>query len=116
MSQTIDSATKAEPTDSWGDQAIRWLLLFEQAVSSASVDALRDLFHEDCHWRDLLAVTWQVKTVSGLRNILALIQSLTPETLKRSNIIYFKVLHTPSDRFYTALIERNFQDSEPIPD
>lgn len=80
MSQTIDSTPKAQPTDSWGGHAIRWLLLFEQAVSSASADTLRDLFHEDCHWRDLLAVTWQVKTVSGLRNILALIQSLTPET------------------------------------
>ena len=80
MSQTIDSAPKAQPTDSWGDHAIRWLLLFEQAVSSASADTLRDLFHEDSHSRDLLAVTWQVKTVSGLRNILALIQSLTPET------------------------------------
>ncbi|MDP7452493.1 MAG: NAD(P)/FAD-dependent oxidoreductase [Arenicellales bacterium] len=80
MSQTIDSTPKAQPTDSWGGHAIRWLLLFEQAVSSASADTLRDLFHEDSHWRDLLAVTWQVKTVSGLRNILALIQSLTPET------------------------------------
>ena len=80
MPRTIDSAPKAQPMDSWGGHAIRWLLLFEQAVSSASADALRDLFHEDCHWRDLLAVTWQVKTVSGLRNILALIQSLTPET------------------------------------
>ncbi len=80
MSQTIDSTPKAQPMDSWGGHAIRWLLLFEQAVSSASADTLRDLFHEDSHWRDLLAVTWQVKTVSGLRNILALIQSLTPET------------------------------------
>ncbi|MDP6025055.1 MAG: NAD(P)/FAD-dependent oxidoreductase [Pseudomonadales bacterium] len=80
MPRTIDSTPKAQPTDSWGDHAIRWLLLFEQAVSSASADTLRDLFHEDSHWRDLLAVTWQVKTVSGLRNILALIQSLTPET------------------------------------
>ena len=115
MSQTIDSTPKAQPTDSWGGHAIRWLLLFEQAVSSASADTLRDLFHEDCHWRDLLAVTWQVKTVSGLRNILALIQSLTPETLKRSNIIYFKVLRTPSDRFRTTLIERNCQDSQPVP-
>ena len=115
MSQTIDSTPKAQPMDSWGGHAIRWLLLFEQAVSSASADTLRDLFHEDCHLRDLLAVTWQVKTVSGLRNILGLIQSLTPETLKRSNIIYFKVLRTPSDRFRTTLIERNCQDSQPVP-
>ena len=80
MSQTIDLTPKTQPMESWEDQVTRWLLLFEQAVSSASSDTLRELFHEDCHWRDLLAVTWQVKTVSGLRNILALIQSFTPDT------------------------------------
>ena len=80
MSQTIDLTPKTQPMESWKNQVTRWLLLFEQAVSSASSDTLRELVHEDCHWRDLLAVTWQVKTVSGLRNILALIQSFTPDT------------------------------------
>ena len=80
MSQTIDLTPKLQPVVSLEDQVTRWLLLFEQAVSSASSDTLRELVHEDCHWRDLLAVTWQVKTVSGLRNILALIQSFTPDT------------------------------------
>ena len=80
MSQTIDSMPKMQPTESWEHQVTRWLLMFEQAVSSASSDAVENLFHEDCHWRDLLSVTWQVKTVSGIRNIVGLIQSLTPET------------------------------------
>jgi len=80
MSQTLDMTPKTQPMASWEDQVTRWLLLFEQALSSASFDTLRELFHEDCHWRDLLAATWEVKTVSGLRNILALIQSFTPDT------------------------------------
>jgi len=80
MSQTLDMTPKTQPMESWEDQVTRWLLLFEQALSSASFDTLRELFHEDCHWRDLLAATWEVKTVSGLRNILALIQSFTPDT------------------------------------
>jgi len=80
MSQTIDLTPKTQPMETWEDQVTRWLLLFEQAVSSASSDTLRELFHEDCHWRDLLAATWEVKTVSGLRNILALIESFTPDT------------------------------------
>ena len=80
MSQTLDMTPKTQPMASWEDQVTRWLLLFEQAVSSASSDTLRELFHEDCHWRDLLAATWEVKTVSGLRNILALIESFTPDT------------------------------------
>ena len=80
MSQTLDMTPKTQPMESWEDQVTRWLLLFEQALSSASSDTLRELFHEDCHWRDLLAATWEVKTVSGLRNILALIESFTPDT------------------------------------
>ena len=80
MSQTLDMTPKTQPLASWEDQVTRWLLLFEQALSSASSDTLRELFHEDCHWRDLLAATWEVKTVSGLRNILALIESFTPDT------------------------------------
>ena len=80
MSQTLDMTPKTQPMASWEDQATRWLLLFEQALSNASSETLRELFHEDCHWRDLLAATWEVKTVSGLRNILALIESFTPDT------------------------------------
>ena len=80
MSQTLDMTPKTQPMESWEDQVTRWLLLFEQALSSASSETLRELFHEDCHWRDLLAATWEVKTVSGLRNILALIESFTPDT------------------------------------
>ena len=80
MSQTLDMTPKTQPMASWEDQVTRWLLLFEQALSSASSETLRELFHEDCHWRDLLAATWEVKTVSGLRNILALIESFTPDT------------------------------------
>ena len=80
MSQTLDMTPKTQPMASWEDQVTRWLLLFEQALSSASFETLRELFHEDCHWRDLLAATWEVKTVSGLRNILALIESFTPDT------------------------------------
>ena len=80
MSQTLDMTPKTQPMESWEDQVTRWLLLFEQALSSASFETLRELFHEDCHWRDLLAATWEVKTVSGLRNILALIESFTPDT------------------------------------
>ena len=80
MSQKIDSINKSRSTEPWRDQVAQWLLMFEECVSSAKPDTVRDLFHEDCHWRDLLAITWRVKTVSGLPNILSMIQSLTAET------------------------------------
>jgi hypothetical protein len=25
-------------------------------------------FHEDCHWRDLIAFTWNIKTMSGKKS------------------------------------------------
>ena len=38
-----------------------WLFRFEKADDSA----LASLFHADSHWRDVLALTWRIETVSG---------------------------------------------------
>jgi putative flavoprotein involved in K+ transport len=38
-----------------------WLSRFEKADASS----LRSLFHADCHWRDVLALTWRIETFSG---------------------------------------------------
>ncbi|HKU96633.1 MAG TPA: monooxygenase, partial [Vineibacter sp.] len=46
--------------------AAHWLAAFETALAAASDPALRSLFHADCHWRDVLALTWSIQTVSGL--------------------------------------------------
>jgi len=43
----------------------RWLAKFESALSEDDAALLRSLFHPDCHWRDLLALTWHIRTVSG---------------------------------------------------
>jgi thioredoxin reductase len=45
--------------------AADWLVRFENALSTADRTKLRSLFHEDSHWRDVLAFTWQIETVSG---------------------------------------------------
>ncbi|HTL26141.1 MAG TPA: NAD(P)-binding protein, partial [Burkholderiales bacterium] len=44
--------------------AAAWLTRFEQAVAR-SADDLGPLFHSDSHWRDVLALTWDIRTVSG---------------------------------------------------
>jgi putative flavoprotein involved in K+ transport len=44
-------------------QATRWLAEFEQAPREA-------LFRPDAHWRDLLALTWRVQTLSGSSSII----------------------------------------------
>ncbi len=45
--------------------ASRWLAAFAHAVADGDPPALRRLFHAESHWRDLLALTWNIGTVSG---------------------------------------------------
>src|SRR5262245_24034474 len=45
--------------------ATRWLSDFEKALRAAGPASLGALFRPDAHWRDLLAFSWQVQTVSG---------------------------------------------------
>ena len=46
--------------------ADEWLADFERALAQPDDVLLRTLFHADCHWRDVLALTWQISTVSGV--------------------------------------------------
>lgn len=45
--------------------AARWLGRFEAALSRGDEAGLRDLFRDDSHWRDVVALTWTIDTVSG---------------------------------------------------
>ena len=45
--------------------ANRWLAGFEGALAQRDDGRLRALFHPDSHWRDALAFTWHLGTVSG---------------------------------------------------
>jgi putative flavoprotein involved in K+ transport len=47
---------------------------FEAALASQDIDAAVKLFAEDCYWRDLVAFTWNIKTLEGraqVRDMLA---------------------------------------------
>jgi pyridine nucleotide-disulfide oxidoreductase len=46
-----------------------WLLRFEQVLADGDEARLRTLFHRDSYWRDLLALTWNIRTVSGAEAI-----------------------------------------------
>jgi putative flavoprotein involved in K+ transport len=45
--------------------ATQWLANFSAALQRRDAAAAAALFHEDCHWRDLLAFTWNIKTLEG---------------------------------------------------
>jgi thioredoxin reductase len=43
----------------------QWLGAFEKALCQADESSLKALFHADSHWRDVLALSWRIDTVSG---------------------------------------------------
>src|SRR3954447_17826585 len=45
--------------------AADWLTRFESALANPDGGQLNALFHPDSHWRDVLALTWDIGTVSG---------------------------------------------------
>ena len=57
-----------------------WLGSFNQAVLDGEADRLRALFLPDSHWRDLLALTWNIETHSGRDQVC---QRLGPAGLAR---------------------------------
>ncbi len=50
--------------------AENWLVRFERALSDPDSGLLKTLFHPDSYWRDVLALTWDIRTVEGLDAIL----------------------------------------------
>ncbi|HEU0221120.1 MAG TPA: NAD(P)/FAD-dependent oxidoreductase [Paracoccaceae bacterium] len=42
-----------------------WLARLGDALASADIEAAAALFGEDCYWRDLVAFTWNLKTMEG---------------------------------------------------
>ena len=52
-------------TESIATAAENWLARLENALAQADHHLLEGLFHPDCHWRDVLALTWEIRTVSG---------------------------------------------------
>ena len=77
------------------NQIDEWLINFNQAISSkankeTAIELLDELFLDDCHWRDLLALTWKIQTLSGKNNVI--------------NKIYESVLNVQAKGF---LVDKN---------
>jgi putative flavoprotein involved in K+ transport len=56
-------------TETLATIANHWFARFEHALSREDVPSLGRLFHPDSHWRDALALTWRIDTVSGAEAI-----------------------------------------------
>ena len=42
-----------------------WLGEFRKSLAHPNDTALKALFHHDSYWRDVLALTWNIRTVTG---------------------------------------------------
>ncbi len=56
------------------EQAASWLEAFGDALGTCDPAAVAALFRPDGHWRDVLALGWQLTTVSGIPAIEALLR------------------------------------------
>jgi hypothetical protein len=52
-----------------------WLAEFEAALAAPGDAALRPLFRPDCHWRDVLALTWTIQTLDGRDAVLGALKA-----------------------------------------
>jgi putative flavoprotein involved in K+ transport len=54
-------------------QAADWRTRFDAALRSRDIDAATALFGDECFWRDLVAFTWNIKTLEGRDEIAAML-------------------------------------------
>ncbi len=73
--------------DTLPTSANEWLGRFEQALAAPDDAPLEPLFHPDSHWRDVLALTWRIRTVSGRD---AILDELKPRA-RRANAAGFRI-------------------------
>jgi putative flavoprotein involved in K+ transport len=55
-----------------------WLSQFGDALAAGDPAAAASLFTEDCYWRDLIAFTWNIKTLEGRPAIAAMLAETLP--------------------------------------
>lgn len=60
--------------------AAAWLAMFSDTLAKGDVVATLELFAEDCYWRDIVAFTWNVKTMEGKPAITAMLQATLGST------------------------------------
>lgn len=55
-----------------------WLAQFAHALYRSDFTTIMMLFNEECYWRDLVSFTWNIKTMEGKKEILAMLRKVLP--------------------------------------
>jgi putative flavoprotein involved in K+ transport len=61
-----------------------WLARFEDALAQGDAAAAAELFGDDSYWRDLVAFTWNLKTVEGRDGVRAMLDATLGHTKPRA--------------------------------
>ncbi len=61
----------------------QWLSSFDEALTEGDAAAVAELFLDDCYWRDLVAFTWNIKTVEGRDGVRDLVEHTAERTRPR---------------------------------
>ena len=100
MTQTLDAPAASSPAQ---DRVDAWLRDFESALTARDVDRAAGMFAATSFWRDLVAFTWNLKTVENPDGVADLLR----ETLDRTDPSGFRTAEPPeeADGVTTAWIE-----------
>ena len=60
-------------------QAADWIAALGVVFSAGDADAAAALFGEECYWRDLVAFTWNIRTVEGRDGVAAMLAATLPD-------------------------------------
>ena len=71
----------------------QWISEFSEALAAQDVDRAASLFGDDSYWRDLIALTWNLKTSEGREEIAAMLRA----TLETAAPGEFAVLGEPTE-------------------
>ncbi len=71
----------------------RWLAKLERAAKRNDAKTIAHLFGEECYWRDLVALTWNIRTAEGRDGI----EQMLSATLPRSGLAKLKI-NGPAER------------------
>ncbi|GAB2997251.1 flavin-containing monooxygenase [Mycobacterium bourgelatii] len=76
MVQQLDAAIQQSPEA----RVHTWLADFESALAARDVDRVAAKFNQDSLWRDLVAFTWNIKTVEGREGIVNMLRARLDDT------------------------------------
>jgi putative flavoprotein involved in K+ transport len=85
--------TQAPDQTAAADAVAGWLRDFNAALAAADAGAAAELFATDAFWRDLVAITWNLKTLEGRDQIRAMLS----ETLAQARPRDFSASEPPAE-------------------